>query len=100
MGPSGMGGGGLWGRMGFQTMDRRRPLSRFMFGAAISVLRVYAAIWSSLRSVASVAAMMSSKGILLGAIAKDNPSVSTSSSSNFRCLWLRFTTNLLVSSVG
>ena len=27
-----MGGGGLWARMRFQTMGRRRPLSRFMFG--------------------------------------------------------------------
>ena len=46
----------------------------------ISVLRVSAVLLSSLWAVASVAAMMSSKGILLGAIAKDNPSTSAYSS--------------------
>ena len=72
----------------------------FLSTSTISVLRVSAVFLSSLWAVASVAAMMSSKGILLGAVAKDNPSASTSSSTAISCLWLRFTTSLCCSSVG
>ena len=60
----------------------------FLSTSAIPVLRVSAAVQSNLQAVASIAAMMSSKGILLGAIAKDSPSASTSFSSDVRCLWL------------
>ena len=72
----------------------------FLSTSAISVLRVSAVFLSSLQAVASVAAMMSLKGIFLGAIAKDNPSVSTSSSIAVSCLWLRFINSLRCSSVG
>ena len=63
--------------------------------SAIPVLRVAAVFWSSVCAVASVAAMMSVKGMLLGATAKDSPRASTSCSCDVSCLWLRLTTSLL-----
>ena len=63
-------------------------------------LSVSADLWSSLRATASVAEMISSWGMCLGAMAKDRPSARTSSSIVESGLELRLITSLLRSSVG
>ena len=56
---------------------------------------VFAAFWSNLRAMASVAEIISSWEMCLGATANESPSARTSSSTVVRGLELRFTTSLL-----
>ena len=86
----------------FRCWVDRLALGGFAFrrAALTPSLSVSADLWSSLRAMASVAEMISSRGICLGAMAKDRRSARTSSSDGESGLELRLTTSLFRSSVG